>query len=66
MDGVTCDIYLLDGDAMELTNELRAAAAYPDEAEILLDAPFDLIVPFEYGFAERIRNSSLPQTIERS
>ena len=31
--------------------------------DVVLDAPFRLIVPFDYGFAEAIRASSLPQTI---
>ena len=46
-----------------MTRAARAAAPYGDDTEVLLDAPFRLIVPFDYGFADAIRASSLPQTI---
>jgi len=62
--GIECDVYLLEGDAGALTAALRAAADYPAQADVLLDAPFDAIVPFDYSFAERIRYSALPQTID--
>ena len=57
------DVYLLEGDGVESTQRCRAAAPYPDDAEILLDATFELIVPFDYSFAEAIRASDMPQTI---
>lgn len=62
--GVECDIFLLEGDPVELTEALREAAPYGDGVEVLLDAPFRAIVPFDYGFAEAIRQSWLPQTID--
>ena len=62
--GIECDIYLLEGATVPVTEALRVAAPYPDDAQLLLDAPFDLIVPFDYSFAEQIRSSSLPQTID--
>jgi hypothetical protein len=61
--GLECDIYLLEDSAADTISGLRSNAPYPADAQILLDAPFDLITPLDYGFAERIRGSSLPQTI---
>lgn len=62
--GVDCDLYLLEGDPVAVVDALRAEAAYPDDAEILLDAAFRVIVPFDYSFADAIRASWLPQTID--
>jgi hypothetical protein len=64
MSGTDCDLYLLEGDPAEITGRCRAAAPYPDDAEIVLDAPFALVVPFDYSFAKRIRASDLPETID--
>ena len=58
-----CDLYLLEGDPAEVTRAARAAAPYGAGTNVVLDAPFRLIVPFDYGFADAIRASSLPQTI---
>lgn len=60
------DLYLLEGDPVAVTRAARAAAPYGDDSEVLLDAPFRVIVPFEYGFADQIRASSLPQKIDGS
>jgi len=60
------DVYLLEGDPVAVTRAARAAAPYGDDAEVLLDAPFRVIVPFDYSFAEEIRTSSLPQKIDGS
>ncbi len=60
------DLYLLEGDPAAVTRAARAAAPYGDDTEVLLDAPFQVIVPFDYGFAEEIRASSLPQKIDGS
>jgi hypothetical protein len=57
------DVYLLEGDPVAVTRAARAAAPYGAGAGVVLDAPFRLIVPFDYGFATAIRASSLPQTI---
>ncbi len=63
-DGLSADIYLFEGDSAATTEALRAGAPYGDEAAVVLDAPFDEIVPFDYSFAERIRNSWLPQVLD--
>jgi hypothetical protein len=60
------DLYLLEGDPIAVTRAARAAAPYGDDTDVLLDAPFWVIVPFDYGFADDIRASSLPQKIDGS
>jgi hypothetical protein len=60
------DLYLLEGDPAAVTRAARAAAPYGPDTDVVLDAPFQVIVPFEYGFAEEIRASSLPQKIDGS
>jgi len=64
MSGVSCDIYLLEGDAAAVTEAARSAAPHAADAEVILDAPFFSIVPFDYSYAERIRGSWMPQTID--
>ncbi len=63
-EGLSADVYLLEGDSAGTTARLRASAPYGEDAVVVLDAPFDEIVPFDYSFAERIRNSWLPQTLD--
>ncbi|MXW62854.1 MAG: hypothetical protein F4003_13895 [Acidimicrobiaceae bacterium] len=62
--GLEADIYLLSRSTAETTLATRIAAAYGEDAEIVLDAPFDAITPLDYSFAERIRTSSLPAELD--
>ena len=62
--GLEADIHLLSGVTADVTQALREAAPYGDDADIVLDAPFDGIAPLDYSFAERIRDSELPATID--
>ena len=62
--GLEADIYLLSGSTAETTLATRSAARYGDDAEIVLDAPYDAITPFDYSFADRIRASSLPAKLD--
>jgi len=62
-DELDCDVYLLEGDPAVVTRAARAAAPYGTDAAVVLDAPFRLIVPFDYSFGAAIRASTLPQTI---
>ena len=55
LTGVECDLYLLEGDSGEVAQAARKAASYDPEVEVLLDTPFQSIVPLHYDFAERIR-----------
>ncbi len=64
MEGVDCDIYLIEGDPVATTEGLRTVAPYGADVEVLLDAPFEAIVPFDYSFAKLIRDSPLPDTID--
>lgn len=57
------DLVLLEGDPGERTLAIRAAAPHHDGATVLADAPFLLIDPLRYPWAESIRRSSLPATI---
>lgn len=63
-EGLVADIYLVSGSTAEATLAMRAAAPYGPSAEIVLDAPFDGIAPFDYSFADRIRASNLPATLD--
>lgn len=62
--GLEADIYLLSGVTAETTLASREAACYGEEAEIVLDAPYDAITPLDYSFAQRIRASSLPAELD--
>jgi len=57
------DLVFLEGDAAGQTRAVRAAAPHHPEAQIMADAPFLLIDPLRYPWAEAIRRSSLPQTV---
>jgi hypothetical protein len=60
------DLYFLEGDPAAVTRAARATAPYGGDCEVVLDAPFRVILPFDYRFAEAIRASSLPQKIDGS
>jgi len=62
--GLEADIYLLSGHTADVTLAMRATAPYGDDVEVVLDAPFDGITPLDYSFAERIRASHLPPTLD--
>jgi len=62
--GLDADIYLLSGVTADVTLAVRDAAPYGDGADVVLDAPFDGIAPLDYSFADRIRASSLPATLD--
>jgi hypothetical protein len=59
--GLQLDFFFVDGDPGERSVAIRDAV--PHEAEVVLDAPFLLIDPLRYPWAEEIRNSSLPKTV---
>ncbi|MDH3704801.1 MAG: hypothetical protein OES57_01965 [Acidimicrobiia bacterium] len=65
MAGMSCELYLLEGDTAAVTSVLRDAAPHPDGVEVLLDAPFASITPFDYRYVERIRGSWMPQRIDQ-
>jgi hypothetical protein len=57
------DLVLFEGDAIEQTQAIRKQAPHHAGATILVDAPFLLIDPLRYPWAEAIRNSTLPPTV---
>ena len=63
LQGEQFDIAYFEGDPVEQTKAIRAAAPHHPDATILADAPFLLINYLDYPWADRMRASSLPQTI---
>lgn len=57
------DLVMFEGDATACTAAVRAAAPHHREAVVLADAPFLLIEPLRYPWAEAIRRSDLPPTV---
>lgn len=62
-EGLELDLVFVEGDAAAAAELLRQQAPVPAGVEVLVDAPFDLIVPLHYPWADAIRASDLPQTI---
>ncbi|MHB8463723.1 MAG: hypothetical protein ACYDH6_06390 [Acidimicrobiales bacterium] len=59
--GVFLDLVFVQGDVGRHAVAIRDAV--PHTAEVLLDAPFELIDPLRYPWAGAIRESDLPRTI---
>jgi hypothetical protein len=57
------DMVLFEGDPVQQTAAVRGRAPHHPDARITADAPFVLIEPLRYPWAEAIRSSSLPQTV---
>jgi hypothetical protein len=57
------DLVYFEGDAVAQTKAIRAAAPHHDQAIILADAPFLLINYLSYPWADAVRDSSLPRTV---
>lgn len=60
---VETDLVLFEGDAVAQTKAIRAVAPHHPDAKIVTDAPFLLIQPLVYPWADAIRASPLPKTI---
>jgi hypothetical protein len=61
--GLELDLVFVEGDAAAAAELLRQDAPVPAGVDVLVDAPFDLIIPLRYPWADDIRASDLPQTI---
>lgn len=62
--GLELDIVFVEGDAAAIAEQLRTEAPLPDGVEVLVDAPYDRIIPLTYTpWADAIRASDLPKTI---
>lgn len=57
-------VHLLDGEPAEVVPALRGAVAHAPGAEVLVEGPWSLITPLHYPWAETIRSSWLPQTVQ--
>lgn len=57
------DIVYFEGDPVAQTNAIRAAAPHHKNADVVADAPFLAINNLDYPWAERMRNSDLPKTV---
>jgi hypothetical protein len=61
--GLFLDLVFIEGDAAAVCRAARDAAPHPSGGELLVDAPYLLINPLQYPWAEAIRASDLPTTI---
>ncbi len=59
--GLFLDLVFVEDDPCGRSTAIREAV--PHSAEVLLDAPFELIDPLRYPWADAIRASDLPRTI---
>jgi hypothetical protein len=61
--GLGLDLVFVEGDAAAVAEELRTRAPMPPGVEVVVDAPYDLITPLRYPWADAIRGSDLPPTV---
>ena len=61
--GLDMDLVFVEGDVGVATQLLRTSVGHHADAQVVLDAPFDLIQPLHYPFAPVIRASDLPKTV---
>ena len=57
------DLVLFEGDAAERAGAIRRAAPHHPDADVSADAPFLLIEPLHYPWADAMRASDLPRTV---
>lgn len=62
-EGLDVDFVYFEGDPVAMVDAIRAAAPYHPSATVILDAPFLLIDPLRYPWADEIRASDLPATV---
>lgn len=61
--GVTMDIAFVEGDVASMADDLRRRVPFAAGTDVIVDAPFERIVPLHYPWAEAIRSSDLPATV---
>ena len=61
--GVALEIVLLEGDPAESADRLTTSVAHHPDAEVAVEAPFSLISPLRYPWADDLRSSGLPETV---
>jgi hypothetical protein len=57
------DLVFIEGDASAVCRVAREVAPHPTDTELMVDAPYVLINPLQYPWADAIRASDLPATI---
>src|SRR5436190_15812021 len=58
--GLALDMVFVEGDPVAVAEGLRAGAPHPPDGEVVVDAPYRLINPLHYPWADEIRSSDLP------
>lgn len=61
--GLEADIVFVEGDAAAVAARARGEVPVPAGVDVVVDAPFDRIVPLQYPWADAIRASDLPATV---
>jgi len=59
--GLHLELTFVEGDVAAVTRAIRAEV--PHEGDVLVDAPYQLINPLHYPWADAIRASDLPKTV---
>ena len=59
--GLHLELTFCEGDLAELARTLRAEV--PHAGDVVVDAPYELIDPLRYPWADAIRASDLPKTV---
>jgi len=62
-DGLELDLAFVEGDAAAVALAMREAEPHDPATSVVVDAPFQLIDPLRYPWADAIRASSLPRTV---
>lgn len=62
-DGLDLDIAFVSGDVAALAAALRDAEPHDPATSVVVDAPFLLIDPLDYPWADEIRDSDLPAKV---
>lgn len=60
---VRTHMVFFEGDPVGLTRNVRSHTPHHPDARVLAEAPFVLINPLRYPWADSIRNSALPRTV---
>ena len=60
---VELDLVFAEGDVAQMAEQLRVAPPHGDDVEVVVDAPYLLIGPLSYPWADDIRDSTLPARV---
>jgi hypothetical protein len=57
------DLVFVEGDTAAVARQLRDTRAFGDGVDVIVDAPYQLIDPLRYPWADDIRRSTLPAKV---